>query len=94
MNDSMPDTHPSWCAATHRGRDHTGPSRHLTLQWAAPGRGADVALIDVGSRAAPDVVPVVRLLFEGRPPAELLTPTEARQLAAILVDLAAQADAA
>jgi hypothetical protein len=62
------------------------------LQWSAPGRGADLALIDVGPRAT-DVVPVVRLLFEGRPPAGLLTPTEARQLAAILVDLAAQADA-
>ena len=90
---NMTGTHPSWCAAAHHGRDHTGPSLHLTLQWSAPGRGADVALIDVGSRAAPDVVPVVRLLFESRPPAVLLTPTEARQVAAILVDLAAQADA-
>ena len=89
----MTDTHPSWCAANHHGRDHTGPSRHLTLQWAAPGRGVDVALIDVGSRAAPDVATVVRLLFEGRPPAVLLAPTEARALATTLVELAAQADA-
>ena len=89
----MTDTHPSWCALAHRGRDHTSTSRHLTLQWSAPGRGVDVSIIDVGSRAAPDVLPVVRLLFEGRPPAGLLTPTEARQLAAILVDHAAQADA-
>ena len=89
----MTDTHPSWCALAHHGRDHTGPSRHLTLQWSAPGRGADVALIDVGSRAAPDVVPVVRLVFDGRPPAVLLAPTEARALATTLVELAAQADA-
>jgi hypothetical protein len=86
------DTHPSWCALAHRGRDHTSTSRHLTLQWSAPGRGVDVAIIDVGSRAAPDVVPVVRLLFEGRPPAVLLAPTEARALATTLVELAAQAD--
>jgi hypothetical protein len=86
-------THPSWCALAHHGRDHTGPSRHLTLQWSAPGRGADVALVDVGSRAAPDVVPVVRLPFEGRPPAVLLAPTEARASATTLVELAAQADA-
>ena len=89
----MTDTHPSWCALAHHGRDHTGPSRHLTLQWSAPGRGADVALIDVGSRAAPDVVQVVRLVFDGRPPAVLLAPTEARTLATTLVELAAQADA-
>jgi hypothetical protein len=87
------DTHPSWCAAAHRGRDHTSTSRHLTLHWSAPGRGVDVALIDVGSRAAPDVVPVLRILFEGRPPAVLLAPTEARALATTLVELAAQADA-
>ena len=89
----MTGTHPSWCALAHRGRDHTSTSRHLTLQWSAPGRGVDVALIDVGSRGAPDVVPVVRLLFEGRPPAVLLSPTEARALATTLVELAAQADA-
>ena len=88
----MTGTHPSWCALAHRGRDHTSTSRHLTLQWSAPGRGVDVALIDVGSRGAPDVVPVVRLLFEGRPPAVLLAPTEARALATTLVELAAQAD--
>jgi hypothetical protein len=86
------DTHPSWCALAHRGRDHTSTSRHLTLQWSAPGRGVDVSIIDVGPRAAPDVVPVVRLLFEGRPPAVLLAPTEARALATTLVELAAQAD--
>ena len=83
----MTDAHPSWCALAHRGRDH------MTLQWSAPGRGVDVALIDVGSRAAPDVVTVVRILFEGRPPAVLLAPTEGRALATILVELAAQADA-
>ena len=88
----MTGTHPSWCALAHRGRDHTSTSRHLTLQWSAPGRGVDVSIIDVGSRAAPDVVPVVRLLFEGRPPAVLLAPTEARALATTLVELAAQAD--
>jgi hypothetical protein len=87
------DTHPSWCAASHHGRDHTGPSTHLTLTWSAPGRGADLALIDVGSRAAPEVVPVLRLLFEGRPPAVLLSATEARTLATILVELAGLADA-
>ena len=89
----MTDAHPSWCALAHRGRDHTSTSTHLTLQWSAPGRGVDVALIDVGSRAAPDVVTVVRILFEGRPPAVLLAPTEGRALATILVELAAQADA-
>jgi len=87
------DTHPSWCALAHRGRDHTSTSTHLTMRWAAPGRGVDVSVIDVGSRAAPDVVPVVRLLFDGRPPAVLLAPTEARTLATTLVELAAQADA-
>jgi hypothetical protein len=74
------DTHPSWCALAHHGRDHTSTSRHLTLQWSAPGRGVDVAIIDVGSRAAPDVVPVVRVLVEGRPPAVLLAPTEAKSV--------------
>ena len=89
----MTDAHPSWCASAHRGRVHTSTSTHLTLQWSAPGRGVDVALIDVGSRAAPDVVAVLRLLFEGRPPAVLLAPTEARRLSTTLVELAAQADA-
>ena len=89
----MTHAHQSWCALAHRGRDHTSTSTHLTLQWSAPGRGVDVALIDVGSHAAPDVVTVVGILFEGRPPAVLLAPTEARTLATTLVELAAQADA-
>ena len=89
----MTGTHPSWCALAHRGRDHTSTSTHLTLEWSAPGRGVDVSIIDVGSRAAPDVVPVLRVLFEGRLPAVLLAPTEARALATTLVELAAQADA-
>jgi hypothetical protein len=69
----------------------TGPSTHLTLRWSAPGRGVDLAVVDVGSRD--DVVAVIRLAFDGRPRAELLDPTEGRALATILVELAAQADA-
>jgi hypothetical protein len=91
MNDSMPEEHPSWCARSHGGRQHTGTATHLMNRWAAPGRGTIVDLVDLGSQR--EVVPVVRVLFDGERLGQLFTPTEARELAQVLVALAARADA-
>jgi hypothetical protein len=87
MNESM---HPSWCTRTHGGDAHAGVKTHLENQWSAPGRGVEVDLVDIGGRG--EVDPVIRILFDGERLAQLLTPTEARQLALVLTSLAARAD--
>jgi hypothetical protein len=46
-----------------------------------------------GPRPPTEVVPVVRVLFDGERLAQLFTPTEARELAQVLVALAARAHA-
>jgi hypothetical protein len=90
MGNSMPESHPSWCARSHQGNEHVGPATHLLNRWAAPGRGTTVDLVDVGAHGEFDAV--IRVRFDGERLAPLFTPTEARKLAQVLMRMADRAD--
>jgi hypothetical protein len=77
----MPEAHPSWCARSHVGRQHTAAT-HLMNRWAAPGRGTTVDLVDVGAHG--EVEAAIRVLFDGERLAQLFTPDRGARAGACL----------